>query len=130
MRLLPQGVRVFVTAAPVDLRRGHDGLAAIVRSEWGDELFAEHLFVFLGRRFDRCKILFWDRGGLVLYYKRLERGRFRPPDVSADGKSIEMDMTELTMLLDGIDVRRVRRPEPWRPVLRARTKGIDSQIVP
>lgn len=130
MRLLPQGVRVFVTAAPVDLRRGHDGLAAIVRSEWGDELFAGHLFVFLGRRFDRCKILFWDRGGLVLYYKRLERGRFRPPDVSADGKSIEMDMTELTMLLDGIDVRRVRRPEPWRPVLRARTKGIDSRIVP
>lgn len=129
MKLLPQGMRVFVTAAAVDLRRGHDGLAAMVRSEWGDELFAGHLFVFLGRRFDRCKILFWDRGGLVLYYKRLERGRFRPPEVAADGKSVEMDMTGLAMLLDGIDVRRVRRPEPWRPTLRSRTMGIDTQIV-
>lgn len=68
-----------MTPAPIDLRRGHDGLAALVRSQWGDELYAGHLFVFLGRRFDRCKILFWDRGGLVLYYKRLEKGRFQPP---------------------------------------------------
>jgi len=129
MRLLPEGVRVFVTPTPIDLRRGHDGLSAVVRSQWGDDLFAGHLFVFLGRRSDRCKILFWDRGGLVLYYKRLERGRFRPPEVSADGKAVEMDMTGLAMLLDGIDVRRVRRPEPWRPVLRSRTEGIDTRIV-
>jgi transposase len=130
MRLLPDGVRVFVTTTPIDLRRGHDGLAAIVRAQWGDELFAGHLFVFLGRRADRCKILFWDRGGLVLYYKRLERGRFRPPDVSPDGKAVEMDMTALAMLLDGIDVRRVRRPELWRPTLRGRTEGIDTTIIP
>jgi transposase len=71
--------------------------------------------VFLGRRGDRCKILFWDRGGLVLYYKRLERGRFRAPRITKDGRAIEMDATELAMLLDGIDVRRVRRAEHWRP---------------
>ena len=117
MRLLPSSVRVFVTPAPIDLRRGHDGLAAVVRSQWGDELYAGHLFVFLGRRFDRCKILFWDRGGMVLYYKRLERGRFRPPEVSLDGKAVEMDMTALAMLLDGIDVKGVRRPELWGPKL-------------
>jgi transposase len=120
---------VFVTPTPIDLRRGHDGLSAVVRSQWGDELFAGHLFVFLGRRFDRCKILFWDRGGLVLYYKRLERGRFRPPDVSADGLTAEMDMTGLAMLLDGIDVRRVRRPDPWRPILPSRKEGIDMTNV-
>ena len=79
------------------------------------DLFAGHLFVFLGRRGDRCKILFWDRGGLVLYYKRLERGRFRAPRITKDGRAIEMDATELAMLLDGIDVRRVRRAEHWQP---------------
>jgi len=119
---------VFVTPEPIDLRRGHDGLAAIVRAQWGDQLFAGHLFVFLGRRWDRCKILFWDRGGLVLYYKRLERGRFRPPEVSTDGKAVEMDMTALAMLLDGIDVRRVRRPEMWRPRSSSRSEGIDTRI--
>jgi transposase len=129
VRLLPSAVRVFVTAEPIDLRRGHDGLSALVRSQWGDALFAGHLFVFLGRRFDRCKILFWDRGGLVLYYKRLERGRFRPPTVSADGRTAEMDMTALTMLLDGIDIKRVRRPEPWQPKLSAQKEGIDTTII-
>ena len=132
MKLLPLGVRVFVTSTPIDLTRGHDGLAALVRSQWGEELFAGHLFVFLGRRFDRCKILFWDRGGLVLYYKRLERGRFRPPTVTADGTAVEVDTTALAMLLDGIDVRQVRRPDLWTPALRRgrRTEGIDKTIGP
>jgi transposase len=90
-----------------------------VREQWGDALFEGHLFVFLGRRLDRCKVLFFDRGGLVLYYKRLERGRFQMPSRSADGAAVEMDTTGLLMLLDGIDVGRVRRPEPWRPKKRA-----------
>ena len=115
MRLLPHGVRVFVTPAAIDLRRGHDGLSAMVRAEWGDELYAGHLFVFLGRRHDRCKVLFWERGGLGVYSKRLEPGRFRPPSVTADGKAVEMDATALAMLLDGIDVRRVTRPAMWQP---------------
>jgi len=112
---LPPSVRIYLSVEPVDLRRGHDGLSGIVRGQWEMDLFAGHLFVFLGRRGDRCKILFWDRGGLVLYYKRLERGRFRAPRITKDGRAIEMDATELAMLLDGIDVRRVRRAEQWQP---------------
>jgi transposase len=112
---LPPSVRIYLAIEPVDLRRGHDGLSAIIRGQWGASLFAGHLFVFLGRRRDRCKILFWDRGGLVLYYKRLERGRFRMPKITGDGRAIEMDATELTMLLDGIDVRYVRRADHWKP---------------
>ena len=116
MLALGANVRVHLAVGAVDLRNGHDGLAAIVRREWGEErLFGGHLFVFLGRRLDRCKILFWDRGGFVLYYKRLERGRFRAPTLSEDGKSAELDGTALAMLLDGIDVSKVRRPEPWTP---------------
>lgn len=97
------------------MRRGHDGLCAIVRNQWKLDLYGGHLFVFVGRRGDRCKILFWDRGGFVLYYKRLERGRFRLPRVAAQATSVSMDATELAMLLDGIDVVAVRRPPKWEP---------------
>ncbi len=129
MLTLPPSVRIYLAVEPIDLRRGHDGLSAIVRGQWRMDLFGGHLFVFLGRRRDRCKILFWDRGGLVLYYKRLEKGRFRMPRVTTDGLAVEMDATELAMLLDGIDVRYVRRPEPWRPrKTAASTQGIDKTI--
>lgn len=114
MLTLPPSVRIYLCTERVDLRRGHDGLAGVVRGQWGLDVFGGHLFVFLGRRLDRCKILFWDRGGFVLYYKRLERGRFRAPRISGDSRYIDMDGTELAMLLDGIDVGSVQRPEPWR----------------
>jgi transposase len=128
---LPSSVRIYLAVEPVDLRRGHDGLSSIVRGQWGADIYGGHLFVFLGRRRDRCKILFWDRGGLVLYYKRLERGRFRMPRVTSDGRSVEMDATELTMLLDGIDVSRVRRAEHWSPGPKKAgqsSRGIDKSV--
>jgi transposase len=115
MLTLPPSVQIYLAVGQVDMRRGHDGLAAIVRGQWKLDLYAGHLFVFLGRRADRCKILFWDRGGSVLYYKRLERGRFRLPRVSAEARSVIIDATELAMLLDGIDVVAVKRPRKWEP---------------
>lgn len=131
MLTLPPSVRIYLAVDPVDLRRGHDGLSKIVQGQWGLDVFGGHLFVFLGRRLDRCKILFWDRGGLVLYYKRLERGRFRRPRVTSDGCAVEMDATELAMLLDGIDVATVRRPARWVPgtkKTRPSISGIDKSI--
>jgi transposase len=115
MLTLPPAVRIYMATEPVDLRRGHDGLSAMVRAQWGMDVFSGHLFVFLGRRRDRCKILFFDQGGLVVYYKRLERGRFPAPRMSADGQRVELDATELALLLGGIDVRTVRRPRLWAP---------------
>jgi transposase len=112
---LPPSVRIYLATTPVDMRNGHDGLAAIVRNQWRLDLFGGHLFAFIGRRGDRCKILFFDRGGLVLYYKRLERGKFRLPTVTPGATSLTLDSTELAMLLDGIDVSRVRRPPRWAP---------------
>ena len=84
MLTLPSSVRVYLAAEPVDLRRGHDGLVAIVRSGWRLNPFEGHLFVFFGRRLDRVKILVWDRNGFVLYSKRLSQGRFRLPNIPAD----------------------------------------------
>lgn len=115
MLTLPTSVRVHLAAAPIDLRRGHDGLVAIVRNAWRLNPFEGHLFVFLGRRLDRVKILVWDRNGFVLYYKRLSQGRFRMPRVPEGADRIEMDATTLAMLLDGIDVKYVARPPAWAP---------------
>jgi hypothetical protein len=73
MLTLPTSVRVHLTAEPIDLRRGHDGLVAIVRNDWKMNPYEGHLYVFFGRRLDRVKILVWDRNGFVLHYKRLSR---------------------------------------------------------
>jgi transposase len=115
MLTLPPSVRIWLAAEPVDLRKGFDGLSAIVRHQWHRDVFAGHLFVFLGKRGDRCKILLWDRGGMAIYFKRLECGRFRTPRLAQQASHVEMDATALAMLLDGIDVSRVRRPEHWQP---------------
>src|SRR5262249_3833303 len=66
---------------------------------------------------DKVKILTWDRGGFVLFYKRLEQGRFRLPAVDEDALGVQLDSTQLAMLLDGIDYSRVRRPKTWLPPL-------------
>jgi transposase len=121
MLTLPPSIRIYVASRPVDMRRGHDGLLAIVRSDWKQDPFSGHLFVFLGRRRDRVKVLLWQRGGFVLYYKRLERGRFRMPQVSSDGAYAVLDATELSMLLDGIDIGRVARPRLWEPPVATRS---------
>lgn len=113
--MLPRSVRVWLATEPVDMRLGHDGLLGIVRSVFGLDPFSGHLFVFLGKRRDRCKILVWDRGGFVVYYKRLEKGRFRWPRPTGEDVHIEVDGTDLAMLLDGIDLSRVKRPPAWQP---------------
>lgn len=113
--MFPSSVQVWMATEPVDMRRGHDGLLALVGALGVADPYSGHLFVFLGRRSDRCKILYWHRGGFVVTYKRLERGRFRLPAMPHDAQSVTMDATSLLMLLDGIDLKRVRRPELWEP---------------
>lgn len=97
------------------------GLAALVAERFGDDPFSGNLFVFLGRRRDRCKILWWERGGFVVYYKRLERGRIQLPRIEKGASRIVLDGAQLAMLLDGIDLARVKRPAAWSP------QGIDRR---
>ena len=109
---LPSRSRVLLFAAPADMRKGFDGLFGLTLAAQQDP-YSGDLFVFLSQRRDRAKILTFDRGGFVLWYKRLERGRFRhPPQGDAN---VELDTVALTMLLDGIDVTRVRRLTHWAP---------------
>jgi len=112
---IPRSVRILIGTVPIDMRKSIDGLAAIVQSELQEDAYSGHLFVFVSRRCDRVKILTFDKGGFILFYKRLERGQFRLPHMTPESMSVEIDATQLAMLLDGIDFGRVRRPKPWQP---------------
>ena len=115
MLTLPASVRIFVAAEPVDLRRGHDGLAAATRSLIHQNPLSGHLFVFLNRRRNRVKLLVWDRTGYLLLYKRLERGTFRLLGEPAPGeRHVEMDAGELGLLLEGLDLSGAKRRTRWR----------------
>lgn len=115
MITIPAAVKIFIGSAPIDMRKSIDGLMAIVENELQEDACSGHLFVFVSRRCDRVKILTWDKGGFVLLYKRLERGQFKLPHMDPSVMAVQMDATQLTMLLDGIDVGRVRRPQHWKP---------------
>ena len=106
--------RVYLATGPVDLRRGHDGLCALVRGTLALDPYAGQLFVFVGRRGDRVKVLFWEHGGFVVYYKRLAKGRFRLPTIPDAADRVVLDGTELAMLLGGFDLTRTRRVPAWR----------------
>ena len=91
------------------MRCGFDRLAERVRAVIGQDPTSGHLFVFRSRRGDRLKILLWDRDGFLLWYKRLEEGVFKLPRVQAGARSVELRASELAMVLDGIDVSKLKR---------------------
>ena len=115
MITIPQSVRILIGTTPIDMRKSIDGLMAIVQEELRENAYSGHLFVFVSRRCDRVKILAWDKGGFVLLYKRLEKGQFKLPHMTPETMAVEIDATQLAMLLDGIDFGRVRRPKHWKP---------------
>lgn len=116
MLSLPPTVRVFFALEGVDLRKGFDGLANMARSVLAEDPASGHLFVFLNRRRNRVKVLFWDRSGWCVYYKRLERGSFSLPQPRSLGDTkLEVEAAELMLILEGIDLRGARRRVRWHP---------------
>lgn len=100
----PTDTRVWVAAGFTDMRKGIDGLAALVQNVLHEQPFSGHVFVFRGRRGDKVKVLWWSGDGMNLYLKRLERGRFVWP--GADSGVVHLSFAQLSMLLEGIDWRR------------------------
>ena len=99
-------VRAYVCVEPVDMRKKIDGLAQIVEAMFAADALSGQVFVFLGKRRNKVKLLWWDRHGFFLLYKRLERGHFpRPETLARDG----LTMAELMAFLEGIDLSRARR---------------------
>lgn len=101
-------VKVYLATGSTDMRKGFDSLAALVRDHLGHDPLSGSLFLFLGRRRDRLKVLYWDSDGFALWYKRLEEGTFRLPAKNT-GVSVELKASELAMLLEGIDLRSIKR---------------------
>ena len=122
MILLPRAVRVYVAIEPVNMRRSFDGLMAEVRSVLALDPLSGHVFSFVNRRRNQVKLLMWTRGGFTIVHKRLEIGTFTFIErLRSDAKSVEVDVHELSMLLEGIDVQRARIAPRWEPPFDTRT---------
>jgi transposase len=107
MITLPPAVRVFIATEPTDIRKSFDGLAALVCHVIKQNPLSGHMFVFRNKAGYLIKILFWDRAGFCIWYKRLEEGVFRFP--KSTETSVQMSASELALLLEGIDLSNVKR---------------------
>lgn len=105
---------ILLCVEPTDMRKSFDSLAMLVRSHLGGEPLSGSWFVFHGKKNDRLKILYWDRDGYALWYKRLEAGTFQFPIVTRDMKSVEVSASDLALILNGIDLASVRRRKRFK----------------
>ena len=106
---LSAAVRVYLAKEPADMRKSFDGLCGLVRSVLLADPLDGSLFLFVNRRGDRIKMLWWDRDGLALFYKRLESGTFEMLRPDGEAVALELDATELAMLLSGVSLDSVKR---------------------
>jgi transposase len=124
-----QGARIWLAAEAADMRCGFDRLAERVKTVIGQDPLGGHLFVFRSRRADRLKILVWERDGFVLWYKRLETGVFKLPKIEAGTGSVELRASELAMVLDGIDMSRLKRVPRYERGAGASQDNIEKRAV-
>ncbi len=119
MLTLPSSLRVFAKTGPTDMRKSFEGLVGVVERELGQQVESGDLFLFFNRRGDRVKVLWFAGDGLVIWYKRLEMGTFEVPKPAMvvqepSPAGIEMRWSDLTLILEGIDLASVRRRPRWR----------------
>jgi transposase len=109
---VPSTAAIFLHTEPTDLRKGVDGLSGLVRGEFGGDPLDGSLYLFLNRRRDRLKMLFWDGTGFWIFYKVLESGTFEA--IASADKCIAIDATQLAMLLGGVSLIAVKRRKRYR----------------
>lgn len=109
MLTLPPSVRIFLYTQPTDMRCGFNKLSMYAQVMMGQDPYSGHLFVFFNKFGDKCKILFWDRSGFCIWYKRLERGTFEKIGNPSEAMSLELDIARLALILEGIDISDAKR---------------------
>ena len=114
MLTIPSSLRIFLATTPTDMRKSFDGLQALAQEIFEQDPLSGHLFLFINRRRDRLKALFWDADGMCIWYKRLERGTFEIPPAESDKGGIEIDRTRLSLLLGGIELATARQRRRYR----------------
>lgn len=125
MLTLPPTVRIYVATQPADFRKSFDGLSTAVRSMLGHDPLSGHLFCFFNRRGNQARILFWDRTGWCIVAKRLARGRFRLASVTRqDVSCVQVDAAELSLLLEGIELRQTKRRKRYRRMPQAEQAAV------
>jgi transposase len=102
-------IRIFLCTTPTSMNYSFDRLMGLSQEIFDQDPTSGHLFLFLNRRRDRLKILFWDRDGFCIFYKRLERGTFQMLTTTNDAEGIELEYSQLVKLLGGLDLRTGRR---------------------
>jgi len=110
-------LRIFLCATPTNLSYSFDSLMGLAQTVFDQDPLSGHLFLFVNRRRDRIKTLFWDRDGFVIVYKRLEVGTFQMPAATSAEQGIELEYAQLTKLLEGIDFKSGRRRKRYRRVV-------------
>jgi len=114
MLSISPAVRIFVRALPTDMRKSFDGLTGLIRGTFGSDPTDGSLFLFINKRRDRIKALWWDGDGYVLWYKRLEQGTFEMA-AAPDGESrVRIDATQLAMILGGVTLENTKRRKRYR----------------
>lgn len=105
----PANVRIYLCTTPTDMRKSFDGLHALAKQVFEVDPLSGHLFLFVNRRRDRVKLLWWDGDGLALFYKRLEMGTYELPEPSDEAEGVEIDATALALLLSGVELKSAKR---------------------
>ncbi len=103
MLSIPGQARIFLAKTAVDMRKGFDGLCAMVEQLFPDRVTSGALFAFLNRRGNRIKVLYWDGDGLVIWYKRLEKGSFPSRTKTSD----PINRREFILLLEGVTPKKL-----------------------
>ena len=114
MLSIPGALKIFLAVTPTDLRKSHDGLAALVEHVLEADPFSGQLFVFRNKRSDRVKLLYWDGDGYALWYKRLEIGSYCFPAAPEGATRVAIAASDLSMLLSGVDLTSVKRSRRYQ----------------
>ena len=114
MLSLPPTVNIFLCRLPTDMRKSFDGLQRMTEEHLRQNVLDGGLFVFLNRRRDRIKLLYWDGDGLCMFYKRLEAGTFELPAAADDAAGVTLSAAQLAMLLGGIELRGAKHRRRYR----------------